>query len=682
MARRRFVGGYHAYPGGVPPEGAWERAVQYGRDILDGMITWGEMFGPDYEFKNNPRGSTVRSDYIGRPARWLNRKIGPETMLQAWADSTWDGDINNPNKPKNLGTWSQEVRKFREQVYGFKLDEKGNVVNYDSYGAAVVYTIIKGIMDFFKDIYELWRGGEATVDGKKTNIVGIKDRINNKIDRRRDAHLHGLDKSRITQKTVFNIDLDAFSGSQQGRIMRALTGEADLKEVAALPPEIRQMLDRLAHDGNDKCAVILTCNSPRARAICEANLAKLHTGQYAINANNGAFVAAVGADGALHQLQDIRIDNDAMTDLANYFIPGTAPHLGLAGKSNVDLLYHTPVNLKVKDVNGVDVPVTARIDWEMVVVDKKGKEHVIPIEPLSIPDPHNPRRMITNPNAANITSQLTSLDKDDCMSITFRPTKESIKKNVNNIVQNAKDKKAMTTQEQADLIYNMTQAGSSAFWLTFCAENSLLHHCRNLQIIPSSSGGFHLIPKGVGTYNCSSHNGAKFAATQMGFDPDNDMFNFLCTHESMSEPVSLTDKDMILELRRIQRLLKMKGTKRANVWDETLKEINSEQLMHKVTQTYKDWLYRIYTVKSKTTPVRKINKEVLDPSRLILIGDSSLTRRKLSLSIAGRAAGKWKKVLANSNSRNAVRMRNVNSIPSGSNFLHNLGSCFSNIAQR
>jgi len=547
-------GAFTVLPSGTPvtPEMAawWEK--QY-RRLMTGLAHELELFGQEYQKGySKPKKDTVRSNTVGRFNRWASKKLLYDSI-----DGFYEVLGLRPVDKSKRGTWQQKLRDgaklMLSDVFGIEFnpwDNKNNIAFGDSYLLALFLNILIPLAKLHRQITTVLFGKTYFSRDDKGKVMrdkteySVANQISNYMEKRKVGNLYELNKKKV-KDTVFNIDLDAFSATQQGAIMRILSGEDKvLKENnGALPKDVLDMLDVITNQPN--CGVILTCNSPQSIGICAANAKKLHLGRLAINANNGAFLAVAGADGMLHVVNDDRIDKSVMSSIADFFEPGIAGPAsgvptGALGGDNTKLFVDTPVKVTLTDQTGAPKDVDIKFNWEMVIVDDKGKKHVVPVVgPKADPD-----------DIAEATSKLTKLDKDKCQSITFRPTKESLDLNANPDILKVIGNRALSTEECEEIIWRAAQAGATAFLTTCVAEKNQLDTRRfgsttdlmeDMQISLRSDGGFDLVTNNPRTgKGHSSYEGAREAATKFGFDPDKELCNLMYTYEFGGTPMPIS----------------------------------------------------------------------------------------------------------------------------------------------
>ena len=597
-------GTWTAYPknGAVTQDMAERWANRY-RRIMNRMSNEIDLFGEDYRFKYNQSTNTLRADWVGKPVSWLNKWIWYDSLnfydeIRFKDDKEYYKGIPREKRGTILQDIKNDIRKTVRDVFGIKFDQEG-VAYGDAYFTALLFNLFSPLAKIMRQLSSIIWGDkhfDKAADGRSA-----RDKIEaswfNTLERFKENHQTGylsmLDENEVKKPTIVNIDLDAFSGTQQGKIMRFLSGEDDsIKEEDNLPKQVVEMLNRVVT--LDGCGVILTANTPQALAVCVANARKIKTGRVAINASNGQFLYVAGDDRMLHQVKSKPINEHVMKSLSNFLSPGGAGNVpssrwGALGGYNTSLFIDTPVKVQITNAEGQVRDVTLKIGWDVVVVDKDGKKHTMPILPPGYgvgPTATREEKEVL----AGVIEKWNNLNKVGVQSVTFVPNKDC--KDFSKLPEIVKVKKEpdlpdgskrktpapLTDAEYEELLCQISQAGATAFLTTVAAEKTQLDTMYwgsttdlmpDMQVLQRSDGGFSFISPG-----CSSFDGAVDVARNMGYSPD-EMVNFMANYEFGGSPIKVGDVASRLSIADVTQARSEYNNMMTNNLVHTISQLNS-----------------------------------------------------------------------------------------------------------
>ena len=497
--------------------------------VLDGLVSVGEALS------NSKTGHFGKSAYV-----FLGNTI------PTWYKEIVREGADLKENPIDPSRWINEVKLLRNEVS-------------DTYAFGVASEIISRIASFLTQMHRVWVGP-----------YGVRAVVFDKPRKRMLTSIfHSIDVSKVSPK-VFNIDLDAMPGTQREKFVELLsaTDHMALKNHE-LPLDLRRALIRAKKLG---CTVILSCNSPASRAICEANMRKL-SGKVCINANNGAFVAVPNEKGRLEIINDISLQADFVDKVVSFVKKEE-------GKENY---FDTVIKSKITDNDGVIQDVEANLEWYVVIEDNSGIEYAVSLE-----------------DEANFENLAKIYANNDCKSLVFRP-------HITNYSQLANIKGAPLWQSEIDdIAYQAAYAGSAAFIASKMDRGGELE--ASLQ--PRSDGSFSVL-----NHEFSCQKGVDTILSNL--DLGEDVFSLVSTTEAISEPITIEAGETLFESakRKKQKSLKQLAFD-TQIW-------NSLNIFNKLPVDK--------FIQEETTQNGK--RKLVDNTKVVLCGNCGVAKKKLGLSI-------------------------------------------------
>ena len=494
---------------------------------LNGLVSVGEFFS---------------ASWVGNLARKTHHFLGT-TIPKYHEEINRDGDALKAN-PISAERWLNEVKLLRDQVK-------------DTYSFGVTLEIISRITSFLTQMKKVWVGP-----------YGVRAVVFDKPRKRvLDSVLHGIDLNEVKPK-VFHVDLDAMPGTQRDKLLELMSAkDHQALKQHEIPLDLRRALNRATKSGS---AIILSCNSEAARAICEANMKKLSANVWIV-ANNGNFVAGPTENGRLKVLRDDVLDKGFVDTALNIVKSDDSDEEGK--------FFDTTINVELTTNDGKNVEAEAKLTWDVCLVNNKGELSVVELDKL----------------------ENVSLKEDGkWQSVTFKPR-------LTNIFDLMEKKGAPLWQNEIDDILAKVSCAGCASFIGSKVDKKVAFPEASLQ--PRSDGGFGVLKAGV-----SSMQTVDKIAQALG----EDICSIVGTTEAICEPISLEyGEDLFLAYKQ----KKQKNSKQL---------ANDMYLWGLLNQANKVPINLL--TKEETLDGDK-KRTLIDNKRLCLTGECGVAKKKLGSSL-------------------------------------------------